>query len=152
MIIETEIGPISLGYSTGNLFCDFGRHVSEKEPTKKLAQQLIDYFDGKRIEMFDAPLPESTLFTQKCWEACRAIPYGKTVTYAELAKNAGSSKAMRAAGQAMRKNPLTIITPCHRVISATGHLHGYSGSTDLKGKELKRKQYLLDLEKGIMTS
>ncbi|MBC8309096.1 MAG: methylated-DNA--[protein]-cysteine S-methyltransferase [Phycisphaerales bacterium] len=152
MIIETKVGPISLGYFDGELFCDFGRHVSEKEPTKKLAQQFADYFDGKLVEKFDAPIPDSTPFTQKCWVACRAIPYGETITYAELAKHAGSPKAMRAAGQAMRKNPLTLITPCHRVISGTGHLHGYSGSTDLEGMELKRKQYLLDLEKGIMKS
>jgi methylated-DNA-[protein]-cysteine S-methyltransferase len=152
MIIYTKAGPITLGYKNEALFCDFGKHNVEKEPSRKLAQQLTDYFDGKIIQVFDAPPSSGPPFTQRCWEACRSIPYGNTITYKELAKRAGSPKAMRAAGQAMRNNPLTIITPCHRVISSSGSLHGYSGATNPQSKELKRKQYLLDLEKGIMTS
>ncbi len=152
MIIETEVGPISLGYIDGNLFCEFGKHVTEKEPTNKLAKQFVNYFDGKKISSFDAPIPNGSDFAKNCWKACREIPYGTTVSYKELAKRVGSSKAARAAGQAMRRNPLAIITPCHRIISATGKLHGYSGSTGLKSAALKQKQYLLDLEKGIMKS
>ncbi len=152
MIINTKVGEITLGYKNGALFCEFGKHKVEKEPSKKLSKQLFDYFSGKKIQKFDAPLSSGPLFTQQCWKACRSIPYGKTITYAELAKRAGSPKAMQAAGQAMRNNPLTIITPCHRVISSSGLLHGYSGVTNPQSKELKRKQYLLDLEKGIMMS
>ena len=68
-----------------------------------------------------------------------------------LAKNAGSAKAMRAAGQAMRKNPLVILTPCHRVIGSSGKLHGYAGTTDPESVQLKRKAYLLDLERRTMS-
>ncbi|MDP7005191.1 MAG: methylated-DNA--[protein]-cysteine S-methyltransferase [Phycisphaerales bacterium] len=150
MILETKIGTITLGYKDGFLICDFGKHNVEKEPSKKLSKQLTDYFEGKKIKKFDAPLPCSTPFVEKCWQVCREIPYGKTISYKELAKRAGSPKAMRAAGQAMRNNPLTIITPCHRVISSTGSLHGYSGSTNQNSTELMRKQYLLNLEQSTM--
>jgi|TARA_B100001964_G_C14079365_1_gene529519 methylated-DNA-[protein]-cysteine S-methyltransferase len=152
MIIDTNIGAITLGYNNGDLFCEFGKHKVDQEPAQKLSAQLSEYFEGKKIITFDAPLPNGTPFTRKCWAACRNIPYGETITYKELAKLAGSPKAMRATGQAMRNNPLTIITPCHRVISSSGSLHGYSGATDPQSEELNRKKYLLDLEKGIMTS
>ncbi len=152
MILETNIGPVSLGYIKGELICEFGKQNVEQEPQKKLARQLTDYFSGKQIKTFDAPLSLGPPFTQRCWEACRNIPYGETITYKELAIRAGSPKAMRAAGQALRNNPLTILTPCHRVISSSGALHGYAGTTNPQSKELHRKQYLLDLEKGIMTS
>jgi methylated-DNA-[protein]-cysteine S-methyltransferase len=152
MIIKTKVGTITLGYKDNLLFCDFGKHHVDKEPTNKLATQLQQYFKGKIIKEFDAPLPNGPQFTRRCWEECRSIPYGETITYKELAESAGSPNAMRAAGQAMRNNPLTILTPCHRVISSLGELHGYSGVTNPKSKELRRKQYLLDLEKGIMTS
>ena len=146
MILETDIGPISLGFVNGALICEFGRHRMNKEPTKKLAKQLESYFNGKVIQTFDAALPTCTPFTQKCWKACRSIQYGKTISYKELATLAGSSKAYRAAGQAMRNNPMAILTPCHRVLSSSGKLHGYAGETALKSKKLKRKQFLLELE------
>ena len=146
MIFETEIGYISIGYINNTLFCEFGKHVSEREPSNRLLQQLDRYFRGNFTSTFDAMLPEGPPFTRKCWEACRSVPFGKTITYAELARRAGSPKAMRAAGQAMRKNPLTIITPCHRVISSTGSLHGYAGATDPQSEELKRKKYLIEHE------
>ncbi len=146
MILNTEIGPITLGYKNDELFCEFGKHKVEKEPSKKLSKQLADYFAGEKIQNFYAPLQAGPPFTQKCWAACRNIPYGKTISYAELAKRAGSPKAVRAAGQAMRNNPVSIITPCHRVISSSGALHGYSGSTNPRSKKLQRKKYLLNLE------
>ena len=102
---------------------------------------------AKFTHQFDAPIPEGTPFMQKCWVACRNIPYGETRTYGELAKAAGSPKGARAAGQAMRRNPLPIITPCHRVIATSGKLHGFAGKTNLKSKELKIKHYLLQLER-----
>ena len=105
----------------------------------------IDISEAISHQRLDAMLPEGPPFTRKCWEACRSVPFGKTITYAELARRAGSPKAMRAAGQAMRKNPLTIITPCHRVISSTGSLHGYAGATDPQSEELKRKNTLLSM-------
>jgi methylated-DNA-[protein]-cysteine S-methyltransferase len=150
MILQTTIGPISLGYRESALFCEFGKHAVDKEPTKILVKQIEDYFAGKKKSKFDAKLPSGAPFRRKCWEACRAIPYGETITYAELARRAGSPKALRAAVQAMPTNPVFILTPCHRVISSSGKLHGFAGETNPQSKELARKQFLLNLEKGIM--
>ncbi len=147
MILETEIGSITLGYKGEKLICEFGRHQTDDEPSKKLSTNFKQYFVGKFTHQFDVPIPEGTTFMQKCWTACRNIPYGETRTYGELAKAAGSPKAARAAGQAMRHNPIPIITPCHRVIATSGKLHGFAGKTNLKSKELKIKHYLLQLER-----
>ena len=147
MILETDIGPITLGYKGENLICEFGKHKTDHEPSKKLSRDFKQYFAGKFMHQFDVPIPEGTPFMQKCWAACRNIPYGETRTYGELAKAVGSPKGARAAGQAMRHNPLPIVTPCHRVIATSGKLHGFTGKTDLKSKELKIKQYLLQLER-----
>jgi methylated-DNA-[protein]-cysteine S-methyltransferase len=152
MIFQTNIGPISLGYNNDRLICEFGSHKVEREPSKQIAAQLVDYFAGNKTTVFTCELPDGPAFTRKCWEACRNIPFGETRTYAELAKSAGSPKAVRAAGQAMRKNPQVIITPCHRVISSSGKLHGFAGTIDPQSKELQRKHFLFTFEKGIMTA
>jgi methylated-DNA-[protein]-cysteine S-methyltransferase len=113
---------------------------------KKIAQELLAYFEGKEIQTFSVETLTGPPFTKKCWEACGSIPYGKTISYKEFASLAGSPDAYRAAGQAMRNNPMSIITPCHRVHSSNGALHGYAGETALNSKELNRKQFLLELE------
>lgn len=146
MILETDIGPITLGYRAGNLICEFGIHETDTSPPKKLLNQLTRYFEGTFTEQFEVPVPDGSPFMKNCWIACRDIPYGDTITYGELAKAAGSPKAARAAGQAMRHNPTPIITPCHRVIASTGKLHGFVGKTSPESKELRTKQYLLCLE------
>ncbi len=146
MKIDTDIGCITLGYVKGDLRCEFGNFHVDQKPDPILAEELLDYFSGKVIKRFTVDTPNATPFTNKCWEACRKIPYGETISYLELATRAKSPKAVRAAGQAMRRNPLTILIPCHRVLASNGALHGYSGVTSVKSKELKRKQFLLELE------
>ncbi len=152
MIMNTKIGSLTIGYIGSNLICEFRKRTVEKEPSKILLRQLQRYFDGIHTKPFDAPIPDGPPFMQKCWVACRNIPYGETITYGELAAAAGSPRATRAAGQAMRHNPVSIITPCHRVIASTGKLHGFSGKTDLKSKELRTKQFLLALEQTTLKS
>ena len=146
MIIDTPIGDVSVGYIDGELICNFGCIDVETEPPVKLVEQLQGYFAGTFIGKFDVSLPNSTPFTSRCWEACRNIPYGSTISYAELASNANSPNATRAAGQAMRRNPIPIITPCHRVVASTGKLHGFAGRIGSNTEELRRKRFLLDLE------
>ena len=146
MIIHTPIGDVSVGYIAGELVCDFGSIDVEAEPSTKLAEQLKGYFAGTFVGKFDVPLPSSTPFTSRCWEACRNIPYGSTISYAELANNANSPKASRAAGQVMRRNPMPIITPCHRVVASSGKLHGFAGRTETNSEELRRKRFLIELE------
>lgn len=104
------------------------------------ARQLDAYFDG-RLTVFELPLHlTGTPFRLKCWEALRAIPYGETRTYGELAAMIGHPKACRAVGGANHHNPISIVVPCHRVIGADGSLTGYGGGLDMK-------QWLLEHEK-----
>jgi len=103
--------------------------------------QLAEYFAGRR-RTFDLPLaPEGTPFQLAIWRAVARIPYGKTITYAELARRAGRPAAPRAAGAANGQNPLPIVVPCHRVIGSDGALRGFGGG-------LPAKAALLALERG----
>ena len=101
--------------------------------------QLLDYFDGQRTH-FDFQLnPAGTEFQQKVWKGLCEIPFGKTMSYLELAKQLGDVKAIRAVASANGKNPLWIVVPCHRVIGTDGSLTGYAGG-------LWRKKWLLEHE------
>ncbi len=146
MLFATPVGQLTLGYIGNNLRCQFGKTKTNKEPSKTLANQLKNYLRGIQIDYFDVETPEDPPFAMKCWNVCREIPYGETMSYKDLAVRAGSPLASRAAGQAMRNNPMTILTPCHRVVSSSGKLHGYSGTTNPQSIQLKRKMYLLNLE------
>jgi len=98
--------------------------------------QLDEYFAGKR-DRFDLPIaPRGTAYQQRVWREIAAIPFGKTLSYAELAKRAGNCDAARAAGAATGRNPLSIVIPCHRVVGAKGALTGYAGGLDRKTKLL----------------
>jgi methylated-DNA-[protein]-cysteine S-methyltransferase len=104
-------------------------------------QQLEAYFAGELLQ-FDLPLmPVGTAFQQRVWKALGDIPYGQTISYAELARRVESPKACRAVGSANGSNPSALIIPCHRVIATGGGLGGYGGGLD-------RKRWLLELESG----
>ena len=107
--------------------------------TNRAATEIQEYFAGKRTT-FDIPLhPQGTPFQLEVWAELQNIPYGKTVTYADIAALLGKPKSYRAVGSANNKNPIPILIPCHRVIGANGSLTGYASG-------LKIKKYLLDLE------
>jgi methylated-DNA-[protein]-cysteine S-methyltransferase len=94
--------------------------------------QLEEYFSGTR-RGFELPLaPRGTDFQLAVWQALRAIPYGETVSYAELARRVGLAGGARAVGLANGANPLPIVVPCHRVIGADGSLTGFGGGLDIK--------------------
>jgi methylated-DNA-[protein]-cysteine S-methyltransferase len=98
--------------------------------------QLDEYFAGRR-RAFDLPLaPEGTPFQLACWRAVARIPYGATITYAELARRAGRPAAPRAAGAANGRNPLPIVVPCHRVVGSDGALRGFGGGLPAKARLL----------------
>ncbi len=102
--------------------------------------QLSEYFDGKR-KAFELPLDmNGTDFQKKVWKLLSEIPYGRTSSYKEIARKLENKGASRAVGTANGKNPLSIIVPCHRVISFDGSLGGYAGGLKIKTK-------LLNLEK-----
>jgi methylated-DNA-[protein]-cysteine S-methyltransferase len=104
-------------------------------------EELEAYFAGG-LRDFAVPLAlRGTPFQMKVWRALRTIPFGQTLSYGELARRIGQPNAQRAVGQAVGVNPVAIIIPCHRVISAAGQLHGFGGG-------LWRKGFLLEHERG----
>ena len=122
------------------LFADEWIRADDAAPFPEVKRQLSAYFAGTLTE-FDLPLaPQGTAFQQTVWNALRDIPYGETMTYGALAVKIGNPGSARAVGLANGKNPISIVTPCHRVIGANGKLVGYGGG-------LGRKEILLALEK-----
>jgi methylated-DNA-[protein]-cysteine S-methyltransferase len=108
-----------------------------------VADQLRAYFARERKE-FDLPLaPRGTEFQRRVWEELSRIPYGTTVSYAELAARIGRPGAFRAVGRANGTNPIPVILPCHRVIGADGSLTGYGGGMELKRALLALEGVLL---------
>ncbi len=102
-----------------------------------LPEQLIEYFSNKR-KYFELPLDlHGTEFQMKVWKKLNEIPFGKTMSYKELAIVLNNEKLVRAVGRANAKNPLPIIIPCHRVINSSGKLGGYSGGLEVKIKLLE---------------
>jgi methylated-DNA-[protein]-cysteine S-methyltransferase len=101
-------------------------------PFAAVRAQLAEYFAGTR-QQFDVPLQlHGTPFQQQVWQELRRIPFGETITYAELAQRVGKPTGARAVGHANGRNPVSIIVPCHRVIGANGKLTGYAGGMDKK--------------------
>ena len=98
------------------------------------------YFGGKRPDFTPPFAPQGTPFRQKVWKILLDIPYGKTMTYGEIARQIGCHSP-QAVGGAVGHNPVSIIIPCHRVVGTNGSLTGYAGG-------LERKEWLLRLEEG----
>ena len=116
------------------------KRLEDNAILKETRKQLREYFAGKR-RSFSLPVDfEGTPFQKDVWKALQKIPYGKTLSYAELAEKVGSARAFRAVGSANGRNPVSIVVPCHRVIAKDGKLAGFAGG-------LPSKRYLLELEK-----
>ena len=96
------------------------------------------YFSGQKVDFPDElDLSRGTVFQRKVWETARLIPYGETRSYGWVAERAGRPRAARAVGQAMGRNPLAIIVPCHRVVASGGKLGGFGGGLELKKRLLR---------------
>ena len=143
MIYEFPVGKLKIEYSdcavTG--ISRTGEQGGEPSPVSETAaKELSEYFEGRR-KSFEFPIKtHGTAFQEKVWAALRAIPYGETRSYKDIAAAIGNEKACRAVGGANNKNPIAIVTPCHRVIGAGGSMVGYAGGLDMK-------EFLLALEK-----
>ncbi len=138
---DTELGKVYIAEDCGKIvglnFRGIEAPEKETELIKKTYQELLEYFAGKR-KTFDILLKQNgTDFQMRVWEALRQIPYGKTVTYKDIAKKVGNEKASRAVGMANHNNPICIIVPCHRVIGKNGDLTGYAEGLNVKEKLLK---------------
>lgn len=153
-LIETQLGVLTLvavGDALSGLYYpghwhlpadpDFGPLVdAEDDPVFRLAaHELGEYFAGQRHD-FDVPLSATgDPFSQRVWALLRQIPYGSTTTYGALAATLGVPGQARRVGQAVGRNPVSILIPCHRVVGASGSLTGYAGG-------IERKRALLALE------
>jgi len=152
-VIRTPFGPLAaFREHNGTLRVEWGERTaartrSEAEPaSKNLLDRLALAATGKATKFSDVPTPAGTAFQRRCWTICRNIPRGRTLTYGEVAKRAGSPGAARAVGQAMRSNPIPLIVPCHRVVATNG-LGGYAGTDRSADARCKRKAGLLELER-----
>jgi len=139
---NSPVGPLALFEADEAIVAlDWG-WLPDNQPSALLLRardQLEEYFDGKR-QGFDLPLaPHGTPFQRKVWAELEKIPFGRTKSYGELAAILGT--APRALGGACGRNPIPVIIPCHRVLSAHGGLGGYSGLDGIETKE-----FLLRLE------
>ncbi|HXA54087.1 MAG TPA: methylated-DNA--[protein]-cysteine S-methyltransferase [Solirubrobacteraceae bacterium] len=117
--------------------------VRDDRALAPLRRQLQQYFAAERREFELELAPSGTPFQLAVWRALRAIPYGDTASYGEIAAAVGQPNAARAVGGANNRNPIAIVIPCHRVIGADGTLTGYGGGMD-------RKRHLLALESGAL--
>ena len=103
-----------------------------------LTRRLKAYFAGKKVSFPDElDLSMATPFQQNVWQAARLIPYGESRSYGWLAQSAGRPGAARAVGQAMAKNRLPVVVPCHRVTSSDGSIGGFSGGIEIKKRLLR---------------
>lgn len=154
--IESPLGRIVVqgdGEFITGLYLPNHKHWSGPDPSWRqsdapfaaVRQQLAEYFAGERQE-FDVPVQlAGTPFQQRVWQELVRIPYGTTISYAELARRVGQPTASRAVGSANGRNPVSILVPCHRVIGANGKLTGYGGGID-------KKEWLLAWERRAMGS
>ncbi|HKD13947.1 MAG TPA: methylated-DNA--[protein]-cysteine S-methyltransferase [Candidatus Angelobacter sp.] len=149
-VIESPVGQLVLAATDRGLrYLHFGGElpspskrelwIEAPQVLRPYEEQLRAYFRGE-LRDFTCKLDlAGTEFQKKCWKALLRIPYGKTRSYADVAREVGRPKAFRAVGQANHNNPIAIIVPCHRVITSSGTLGGYGGG-------LHVKQQLLDME------
>lgn len=122
-----------------------GGSINQADNSSQLFEDLIKrlgaYYDGHQVDFPDKlDLSAATAFQREVWAASRLIPYGETRSYTWVAEQIGKPKAVRAVGQALGRNPLPVIVPCHRVLAIDGAIGGFSG-----GLEMKR--FLLRLER-----
>jgi O-6-methylguanine DNA methyltransferase len=149
--MQSPIGGLVLGVSDDGLaIIEFDRGefpkgrlaqsatwVESEERTAMAIQELREYFEGKRQEFTVQLDLRGTEFQKKCWRALLKIPYGKTRSYAQVARSVGCPQGFRAVGMANHDNPVPIIVPCHRVLNSNGELGGYGGGLDVKRKLLE---------------
>jgi methylated-DNA-[protein]-cysteine S-methyltransferase len=120
--------------------------VHSPDKVAVVIQQLKEYFQGKRSAFsLKLNIKDLSQFQQKVLRATLDVPHGQITTYGEIARRLGKVRLARAVGQALARNPIPILIPCHRVVGADGSLHGYSG-----GQGLETKGQLLKLEGALL--
>ncbi|MBP5545888.1 MAG: methylated-DNA--[protein]-cysteine S-methyltransferase [Bacteroidales bacterium] len=142
-LYDSPIGPITLTFDGEALTgLRFGKtdDDSVNPPPTKVHRWLDLYFSGRQPDFLPPIKLFGTDFQRRVWQALLEIPYGQTIAYGDLARRTGCRSA-QAVGQAVGKNPIAIIVPCHRVIGSDASLTGYAYG-------IEKKRYLLQLESG----
>ena len=129
-------------------------NMPEGDVSRETIQQLLRYFSGT-LTRFTSPISSKAVSpAMRLWlDAIASVPYGRQISYADLAGLWGNPKAARAAGSACQKNPLPLIIPCHRIIGSDGSYDKYSGGdihAPTSAENVARKKALLDLEAGLL--
>ncbi|HET7498289.1 MAG TPA: methylated-DNA--[protein]-cysteine S-methyltransferase, partial [Candidatus Eisenbacteria bacterium] len=160
LVAATERGVCSL--KIGGEDASLARSLREEFPAAELKRDetalgrwvraIVNHLSGKETRI-DLPLDiRATAFQQRVWEALRAIPYGETRTYQEIARIVGAPKAARAVGHACATNPVAILIPCHRVVRGDGTLGGYAYGLHVKRKLIDTELARRERAKGRVTS
>ena len=148
--LETPLGILLIqGDQDGISVIKFVENQKEALETDEIPRELRDtvdqiknYFDGTLNEFTIKLNPQGTEFQKRVWKQLAEIPFGKTTSYLQMAKNLGDAKVIRAAASANGKNPISIIIPCHRVIGSDNSMTGYAGG-------IWRKKWLLAHESPV---
>ena len=142
IIVSEGDSIIGIDFDTQSKFEYYFRNSIENKKSELLisvVSQLQEYAKGKR-QVFDIKLkPNGTEFQKSVWNEVAKIPYRQTTSYLEIAKRISRQRSYRAVANAVGKNPITIVIPCHRIIRDNGDLGGYSGGIDIKKLLLLRE-------------
>jgi methylated-DNA-[protein]-cysteine S-methyltransferase len=149
-VIQSPVGPLTLVASGEGLAAilwkdDSPRRVrlsnvveAENHPILlETERQLREYFAGERTAFALKLDPAGTDFQRRVWNVLLTIPYGETRSYGQIARQIGRPAAVRAVGAANGRNPISIVTPCHRVVGSTGELTGFAGGLETKARLLE---------------
>jgi methylated-DNA-[protein]-cysteine S-methyltransferase len=148
--VDTRIGELTLVNDDGALSgVYFPGHWTRPDPAgfgarsdhgfEEVERQLAEYLSGERTAFELETSAVGDPFQRRVWEMLAEIPYGRTTTYGEIARELGNPTLARRVGGAVGQNPLSLVVPCHRVVGKDGALTGYAGG-------LERKRFLLELE------
>jgi len=146
-ILDTPLGALYLVFSgyflTGIAFAKpSGLVMKKNEETEAVKRELTEYFEKSRRDFTcRTSFLEGTDFEREVWNALKEVPYGETRTYKWMAEKVGKPHAFRATGNALGKNPIPIIFPCHRIIESDGSIGGYSSGIDIKRRLLEIEYY-----------
>jgi methylated-DNA-[protein]-cysteine S-methyltransferase len=150
-MVDSPVGVLTLVASDGELsgvYMEDQLHAPDASTLgeradagfEEAAEQLGEYFAGERMEFTLRTRLLGSEFQRRVWRTVAGIPYGQTLTYAQLADAVGRLERLRAVAATNGRNPLAVVVPCHRVVGSDGSLTGYAGGLD-------RKRFLLDLER-----
>lgn len=149
-LVAVRFGPqLSMEEFTFEIYKRFGTHLLQDTGRLREFREIFEAYLAREDTTLDLPYDTSVMtdFQQRVLGETRQIPYGQTSSYGEIARAIGSPNGSRAVGQALRRNPVPLVIPCHRVIASNGNLGGFSGEmgSPIKVRLLELEGVMLDL-------